>query len=42
MILNRQKTLSETDNTFKVLSKTNGDYVISNSWKQLFQEIANH
>ena len=30
--INRLKTLNETDKTFKVLTRYNGDYVTTNSW----------
>ena len=40
--INRLKTLNETDKTFKVLNRDNGDYVTTNSWKPLFQKIKNH
>ena len=33
--INRLKTLNETDKTFKVLNRDNGDYVTTNSWKPL-------
>ena len=38
----RLKILNETDKTFKVLNRDNGDYVITNSWKPLFWKIENH
>ena len=31
------KTLNETDKTFKVLNRGNGDYVTTNSWKPLLE-----
>ena len=40
--INRLKTLNETDKTFKVLNRDNGDYVTTNSWKPLFRKIGNH
>ena len=40
--INRLKTLKETDKTFKVLNRDNGDYVTTNSWKPLFWKIGNH
>ena len=40
--INRLKTLNETDKTFKVLNRDNGDYVTMNSWKPLFRKIGNH
>ena len=40
--VNRLKTLSEIDKTFKVLNKQNGDYITTNSWKPLFWRIGNH
>ena len=33
--INRLTTLNETDKTFKVLNRDNGDYVTTNSWKPL-------
>ena len=38
---NRLKILNETDKTFKVLNRKNGDYITTNSWKPLFQKIGN-
>ena len=38
---NRLKILNETDKTFKVLNRENGDYITMNSWKPLFQKIGN-
>ena len=40
--INRLKILNETDKTFKVLNRDNGDYVTTNSWKPLFRKIGNH
>ena len=40
--INRRKTLNETDKTFKVLNRDNGDYITMNSWKPLFRKIGNH
>ena len=40
--INRLKTLKETDKTFKVLNRDNGDYVTTNSWKPVFRKIRNH
>ena len=40
--MNVQKPLNETDKTFKVLNRDNGDYVTTNSWKSLFLKIGNH
>ena len=40
--INRLKTLNETDKTFKVLNRDNGDYVTTNNWKPLFRTIGNH
>ena len=40
--INRLKTLNETRKTFKILNRDNGDYVTTNSWKQLFGKIGNH
>ena len=40
--INILKTLKETDKTFKVLNRDNGDYVTTNSWKPLFWKIGNH
>ena len=39
--VNRVKTLNETDETFKILNRDNGDYVTTNSWKPLFRKIEN-
>ena len=39
---NRLKILNETNKTFKVLNRENGDYITTNSWKPLFQKIGNH
>ena len=36
--LNRLKTLNETDKTFNVLNRDNGDYVTTNSWKTTLPE----
>ena len=38
---NRLKTLNETDKTFKVPNRDNGDYFTTNSWKPLFRKIGN-
>ena len=40
--INSLKTLNETDKTFKVLNRDNGEYVTMNSWKPLFWKIGNH
>ena len=40
--INRLKTLNETDKTFKVLNRDNGEYVTTNIWKPLFRKIGNH
>ena len=40
--IKKLKTLNETDKTFKVLNKNNGDYVITSSWKPFFRKIAKH
>ena len=40
--INRLKMLNETDKTFKVLNRDNGDCVTANSWKPLFRKIENH
>ena len=34
--INRLKTLNETDKTFKLLNKDDGDFVPTNSWKPFF------
>ena len=39
--INRLKTLNETDKTFIVLNRDNGDYLTTNSWKPLFRKIVN-
>ena len=39
---NKLKALKETDKTFKVLNRDNGDYATMNSWKSLFRKIGNH
>ena len=40
--INRLKTLNETDKTFKMLNRDNGDYVTTNSWTPLIRKIGNH
>ena len=40
--ITRLKTLNETDKTFKILNRDNGDYVTTNSWKPLFRKIGNY
>ena len=40
--INRLKLLNETDKTFKVLNRHNGNYVTTNSRKSLFRKIENY
>ena len=40
--INRLKTLNETDKTFTVLNRDNGNYITTNSWTPPFRKIGNH
>ena len=39
--IDRLKISNETDKTFKLLNRGNGDYVTENSWRPLFPKIGN-
>ena len=40
--INKLRIINEEDKTSTVLSRNNGDYVTTNSWKLLFMKMENH